>query len=258
LFDAWIGAAGLDAVYLAFAPAPGRFAVLVEGLRGVALGFNVTAPYKEEALELADRVSDRARRAGAANLLIFEVNGQVSADNTDGAGLLAALASAPGGFEPTAGPAVIFGAGGAAQGAAAALLDVGCPDLRIVGRDQESAKLIAARLGHGVRLFSWEGAAQALEGTQVVIHATPQGQGGGEGPLIPLEAAPDGAVVVDMVYRPPMTALLARAAQLGRPTVDGLAMLIGQAVPSFEAFFGASPPAVDVRAAALEAIERSG
>jgi shikimate dehydrogenase len=254
IFGAWIDAAGMDAVYVGLAPPLGRFASLVDGLRGVVAGLNVTAPFKEQALAAADQASDRARRAGAANLLIFEEAGGIRADNTDGAGLLAALLAAPRGFRPAAGPAVILGAGGAARGAAAALIEAGAPEVRIVGRREEAAKQLAEVLGTGARGFPFIDARSAMSGANVVVNATPMGQGGAPGPPIPLEVARAGAVVMDMVYRPLRTEFLKRAAQRGHPTVDGLAMLIAQAIPSFEAMFGAPPPATDVRRRALEAM----
>jgi shikimate dehydrogenase len=257
IFGAWIDDAGLDAVYVALAPPLGRFASLVEGLRGIVLGLNVTAPFKAEALAAADHASDRATRAGAANLLIFDAGGAIGADNTDGAGLMAALLAAPGGFRPAAGPAVILGAGGAARGAAAALLEAGAPEVRIVARREEAAKQLAAVLGGRARGLPLLDARSALSAANVIINATPQGQGGDPGPEIPLEAAPSGAVVMDMVYRPLRTAVLESAAQGEHPTVDGLAMLIAQAIPSFEAIFGAPPPATDVRPRALEAMGES-
>ena len=113
IHNAWLAAAGIDAVYVAFAPPADGFARFAEGLRGVAVrGLNITAPFKEAALAVADRASDRARRAGAANLLIFEADGTIWADNTDGEGLLAAFAEQAPGFEPAAGPLVLLGAGG--------------------------------------------------------------------------------------------------------------------------------------------------
>ena len=115
IHNAWISAAGLDAVYVALEPRV--LAGLVNGLRGGVLrGLNVTAPFKEAALTLADVASARARAACAANLLIFEEDGQVSADNTDGRGLLAAFAEQTPGFDPTAGPVAILGGGGRGAG----------------------------------------------------------------------------------------------------------------------------------------------
>jgi shikimate dehydrogenase len=252
IHNAWIAAAGLDAEYHAFLAPLDGFAGLVSELRTKGVrGVNVTIPFKQEALALAGRAGDLARMAGAANLLVFE-NGEVRADNTDGAGLLVALGAQ--GFQPTDGPAVILGAGGAARGAAAALVLAGSPQVRIVNRTRERAQALAASLGEKVR--DYDRAEEAFDGAAVIINATSLGLGGGEGPRAPFDRAPGSAVVMDMVYKPLVTDFLDRAAEAGHPTVDGLEMLIGQARPSFEAFFGRPPPAeVDARAVALAALE---
>lgn len=247
IHNAWIAAAGLDAVYVALEPR--RLADLVTGLRGgVLAGLNVTAPFKEEALTLADVASPRAKAAGAANLLVFEEDGRILADNTDGEGLLTAFAEQAPGFDPAAGPVVILGAGGAARGAAAAFLEAGAPAVRILARSVDKARRLAADLaqratGHGLD------EAAPFSDAIAVINATPTT------PQAPLSSAPANTVVMDMVYRPLLTPFLAKARGLGLPTVDGLAMLIGQARPSFAALFGVEPPAIDVRAVALEALE---
>lgn len=254
LHNAWIAEAGLNAAYVPLAPLAGGFPALVEGLRGgVIRGVNVTIPFKEEALACADEATERARLAGAANLLLFREDGSVLADNTDGLGLLAALSIQAPGFDPTAGPAVILGAGGASRGAAAALALAGAPDVRIVNRTADRAFALAADIGGPVRAVAAIGA--ALEGANVIINATSLGLNGGPGPEADLGAAPDAAVVMDMVYKPLRTEFIARAGTRGLRTVDGLEMLIRQAVPSFEAFFGVAPPdSVDVRALALKAV----
>ena len=246
---AWIAAAGIEAEYHPLLSPLDGFAAVVADLRAKGVrGVNVTIPFKEQALALADEASDLARLAGAANLLIFE-NGKVRADNTDGPGLLAALKTRAG-FDPTHGPAVILGAGGAARGAAAALMLAGSPQVRIVNRTPGRARRLAASLGAGVVAMETE---EAFKGAAVIVNATSLGLGGGEGPRTALSLAPD-AVVMDMVYKPLVTSFLYRAAQRGHPTVDGLEMLIGQARPSFEAFFRMAPPDIDVRRVALEAM----
>ncbi len=252
IHGAWIAAAGLDADYVQVDPGADGFALFVEDQRGGGLrGVNVTIPFKEAALAAADEVSDRARLAGAANLLLFREDGAVFADNTDGIGLLGALAAQAPGFDPKAGPAVILGAGGAARGAAAALMLAGAPQIRIVNRTRERAVAIATDIGAPVIAVVDPGLADA----NVIINATSLGLNGGAGQDIDLTVAPKSAVVMDMVYRPLRTEFLQRASGLGLRTVDGLEMLIRQAAPSFEAFFGQAPPAdVDVRALVLEAI----
>jgi shikimate dehydrogenase len=248
IHNAWIHAAGLDAEYHPFLAPLDGFTAFVEQLRADGVrGVNVTIPFKEEALAMAGRASELAALAGAANLLVFE-GGEIVADNTDGPGLLEALATQ--GFRATDGPTVILGAGGAARGAVAALVLAGSPQVRIVNRTRERAHALAASLGD--RVVDYQRVENAFEGAAAIINATSLGLGGGEGPDAPFDRAPGSAVVMDMVYKPLVTGFLDRAAEAGHPTVDGLEMLIAQARPSFEAFFGRPPPAdVDVRAVAL-------
>ena len=143
IHNAWLAAAGIDGVYVAVAPEEARFGSFLDGLRGGAVrGLNVTIPFKEAALRAADSVTPRAEAAMAANLLIFETDGRIVADNTDGLGMMGALAAQAPGFDPTTGPVVVLGAGGAARGAVAALLMAGCPEVRIVNRTLARAEAI--------------------------------------------------------------------------------------------------------------------
>jgi shikimate dehydrogenase len=256
LHNAWLEAAGIDGAYVALPCAPGRFPELIGGLRGgVVRGVNITIPFKEQALALADRASPAAAAAGAANVLLFHADGVIEARNTDGEGMLGAIAVQAPDLTIGSGPAVILGAGGAARGAAAALLAAGAPQVRIVNRTLERAQAIAAVLGPNVGAFAWSERDAAFAGARLLVNATSLGLVGGEPMDISLAALPQDAVVLDMVYRPLDTELLVRARASGRRTVDGLEMLIGQAAPAFEAFFGAPPPAeVDVRALALSAL----
>ncbi len=254
IHHAWITVAGIDADYRCWLAPLDGFEAFVGGLRDEGVrGLNVTLPFKPQALAMADRASELAKLAGAANLLVFE-DGGILADNTDGPGMLAALKSQAG-FEPKHGPAVILGAGGAARGAAAALVLAGSPEVRLVNRTRERAEALAESLGPTTTAFARP--EEAFEGAAVIINATSLGLGGGEGPRAPFGRAPGSAVVMDMVYRPLITSFLNRAAEAGHPTVDGLEMLIGQARPSFEAFFGQAPPDIDVRSAAIAAMERA-
>jgi shikimate dehydrogenase len=255
IHNAWLAAAGIDGVYAPFSPQRGGFAALIKGFAGGTIrGLNVTVPFKEEALNLATHVSLRARRAGAANLLTFERDGSITADNTDGEGLLGALAAQAPGFDVTSGPAVIIGAGGAARGAASALADAGAPEIRIVNRTAARAVELAGAVGGPVRAVGDDEA--AFSHARLIVNATTLGLGGGDGPDASFVAAP-GAVVMDMVYQPLRTEFLRRAAAAGLVTVDGLEMLIRQAAPSFDAFFGAAPPPLDVRALCLAELGES-
>jgi shikimate dehydrogenase len=256
LHNAWIVAAGIDAVYVAFAPPVTGFAAFVEGMRGGAVrGINVTAPFKETALAAADRASARARSAGAANLLLFERDGEIVADNTDGEGLLAAFAEQAPAFDVASGPIVILGAGGAARGAATALLGAGAACVRIVNRSRPRGEALVELLGENSAYFPQGEAAAALSGAVALINATPVGVADAGIRDLSLEVAPARLVVMDMVYKPLRTGLLCKAQDAGLTTVDGLAMLIGQAAPSFTQLFGVAPPALDVRAVALAALK---
>ena len=254
LHNTWLEAAGLDGAYLAFSVAPGRFAAFVDGFRGGSLaGLNVTLPFKTDALAAADHVSGRAQAAGAANLLVFRQDGTVAADNTDGEGLLYAFARQAPGFRPDRGPAVFFGAGGAARGAAATFLAAGCPEVRIVNRTRARAEALSTALGGAIRIFDLADAADALDGAAAIINASSAGLDEAAAPPPDLTAAPAHAVVMDMTYRPLRTPFLLAGAGRGLVTVDGLDMLIGQAMPAFEAFFGQRPPAgCDVRGRVLQ------
>jgi shikimate dehydrogenase len=256
IHNAWLEAAAIDGVYVAFAPTPDRFAAFADGLRGgVIRGLNVTAPFKETALALADQVSPIAQAAGSANLLVFEVDGAIHADSTDGQGLLDAFAAQAPDFDPAAGPVTILGAGGGARAVAAAFLAVGAPRIDLVARTAARGEALVAALGAKTRSFGQADAAAPLKEACAVINATPLGLGGAAGPDLPQHLLDPGCVVMDMVYRPIRTAFLEEASARGLRTVDGLAMLIGQARPSFEHFFGRPPPAIDVRALAVAALE---
>jgi len=257
IHNAWIEAAGIDAVYVAFAPPPDRFSHFAEGLRGGAVrGLNVTLPFKEAALGVAHEVGQRAERAGAANLLIFNEDGSIVADNVDGLGLLGALVAQAPGFDPKAGPAVVMGAGGAARGAAAALVMAGAPEVRLVNRTLARAEVVAGAVGGPTKAYPLDSAAAAFDHANLVINATSAGLASDDALSLPLEGIPQKAVVMDMTYTPLITPFLSKARLLGHPVVDGLEMLIRQAGPSFEAFFGRVPPGgVDVRALCVKALE---
>ena len=135
IHNAWLQAAGADGVYVAFAPHQDRFKAFAEGLRGGAVrGLNVTIPFKEQALVVADEATPLAKAAGAANLLLFHEDGRIEARNTDGDGLLRAIAVQAPDFDLLAGPVTVMGAGGAARGAVAALIEAGVADILLCNR----------------------------------------------------------------------------------------------------------------------------
>jgi len=256
IHNAWIESAGLDAVYVALSPSEDWLAPLISGCRGGLMAvLNVTLPFKEQALAMADIASDRAWRAGAANLLLFGADDQIAADNTDGLGLMAAFAAQAPSFDVAGQIVTVLGAGGAARGAAAALVGAGATVVRLVNRTRERAEQIADVLGPRIHVFGWDQLPAALDGASALINSTSLGLEGGEPLNLSLVGLPATAVVMDMIYRPLRTPFLTAAAAAGHATVDGLEMLIGQARPSFEALFGQAPPVgVDVRRLAQAAL----
>lgn len=237
LHTRWIAAANLDAAYVPFACPPDRFAAFIQGLRGGTIrGLNVTAPFKREALALADTADAQAQKAASANLLLFHPDGTIEARSTDGHGVLTALARRAPSLTPAHGPATILGAGGAAAAAAAALTHAGW-QVRLVARTPATAHAIAVTTS--VQTFAWNDLAVAFAGAALVINAVP-----GKPQSIP----PSGVAAFDMTYIGHDTPFLARATG---PLVHGIDMLIAQAEPSFEAFYGVPPPSIDQRAAAI-------
>ena len=254
LFAHWLSTLGLRGHYVPIEVAPDRLADALRALPGLGfVGVNVTVPLKEAALRLADRASDRAAAIGAANTLTFREDG-IHADNTDGHGFLANLRAGAPDWDVGRGPAVVLGAGGAARAALAALREAGAPEIRLLNRTRARAEALAAAVGPSVVVQEWGEAGAALEGAATVVNATSLGMVG-QPPLdVALDALAPAAVVTDLVYAPLETPLLAAARARGCVAVDGLGMLIHQAVPGFERWFGATPPADEAaRRAALGA-----
>lgn len=242
LHNAWLEAGGIDGTYAAFAPvdAAGFEALVAAGRAGLIAGVNVTAPFKEQAFAMADEAGAAARATGSANILVFE-DGRVRADSADGAGVLYALAEQAPKLTLKGASVVILGAGGAARAGAGALIEAGAA-LSILNRTRQRAEALAADLGPAVSVAPDAG---VLEGADLVINAL------SVAPDIDLSTLKPSAVVMDMTYKPVVTPLLAAARARGLTTVDGLAMLIGQAAPSFEAIFRRPPPPLDLRALLL-------
>jgi len=216
------------------------------------VGCNVTIPHKETVLALADIVTDRAALIGAANTLIFLPDGRLHADNTDGLGFLASLRQGAPDWDAGAGPAAVFGAGGAARAIVAALLEAGAPEVRLANRTRARAETLRQEFGAKIHVCDWTQAAEMMSGAATVVNSTALGMKGRPDLVLPVEALDPAAVVTDLVYTPLRTAFLDAAAARGCTTVDGLGMLLHQAVPGFERWFGQRPEVDDAaRAAAL-------
>ena len=238
----WLWRHGIAGAYVPFPVQPGRLPAALRGLAALGLaGCNVTLPHKEETLSLVDVADAAARRIGAANLVVVQPDGALHAQNTDGYGFLANLREQAPGWRPETGPAVVLGAGGSARAVVASLVDAGVPEVRLLNRTGERAEALAAALGGPVRVLPWQARAAALEGAALLVNTTTQGMHGQPPLEIDLAALPRAAAVADLVYVPLETPLLAAGRARGNAVVDGLGMLLHQAVPSFEAWFGVRP-----------------
>ena len=217
------------------------------------VGVNITIPHKETVLELADLVTDRATLIGAANTLIFRKDGKIHADNTDGYGFLENLKSGAPNWNPSAGPATVLGAGGAARAVISSLLASGVPEILLTNRTKIRAESLAENFGNRVKVIDWVQAGNILEGSALVVNTTALGMVGKKEMRIPLDGLSINTIVTDLVYTPLETDLLTTARQIGCVTIDGLGMLLHQAVPGFERWFGLRPTVDnDTRAIALQ------
>jgi shikimate dehydrogenase len=239
IHNAWLAAGDIDGAYVPFAPvdATGFEALVAAGRAGLITGLNVTAPFKEQAFALADAATAAASLTASANILTFD-DGWVLADSSDGLGLMLGLKEQAPDLNLVGRPVVMLGAGGAARAASGALVEAGA-EVRIVNRSPDRALALAADLGPSVRVMP---ASEALDGAVLVINAL------SVQPDLDFAAVAPGTVMMDMTYKPLATPFLTAARARGLPTVDGLAMLIGQAAPSFQALFRRPPPPLDLRA----------
>lgn len=246
----WLKLYGIPGEYVRIPVRPEEFAQRLRALgREGFAGCNVTVPHKEAALAAVDEAHPLAQRIGAVNTVVVRGDGSLYGFNTDGFGFLENLRQGRPGFDAAEGPAVVLGAGGAARAVVAALLEAGAPEVRILNRTRERAEQMAIELmgiGMGtLTVGAWEARAEALEGAALLVNTTTLGMTG-KAPLeLELESLPQGALVNDIVYAPLETPLLAAARARGNPVVDGLGMLLHQARPGFEAWFGRLPEVTD-------------
>ena len=215
------------------------------------VGVNVTIPHKERVLAIADQVTDRATLIGAANTLIFRPDGKIHADNTDGYGFMENLRRGAPDWDPASGPAAILGAGGAARAVISALLDAGVPEILLSNRTRLRAEKLREDFGQRICVVDWVQAGNIVEDAVLVVNTTSLGMLGKPELRVPLDGLSSKSVVTDLVYNPLKTHLLQAAEQAGATTVDGLGMLIYQAVPGFERWFGVRPEVDDATRAAV-------
>ncbi len=243
----WIEKYGIpDALYERLAVEPENLADTIARLNEFGyVGANVTVPHKEAAFALLTRHDPLAKRLRAVNTIVTTDDG-LEGRNTDGYGFIANLKSGAPGWKAAAAPAVMIGAGGAARAIAASLEEEGAPELRIVNRTKERAKALAREIGlTNAHIYEWDELPRALEGAGLLVNTTTRGMKGENDLTLDLSPLAAKAVVTDIVYTPLETGLLRDAKAASFAVVDGLGMLLHQAVPGFEAWFGTRPEVTD-------------
>jgi shikimate dehydrogenase len=248
----WLKRYGLKGHYIPIDIAPLDLPELIRTLPRLGfVGLNVTIPHKEAILQIADIVTDRAALIGAANTLIFRKDGKIHADNTDGSGFIANLRQNAPHWVPGAGPAVVLGAGGAARAVVAALIEVGVPEVRLANRTRPRADALRSDFGAKIHVHEWVQAGNILDDAVTVVNTTSLGMTGKPDFRVPLARLNPQALVTDLVYTPLKTQLLIEAEAMGCTVIDGLGMLLHQAAPGFERWFGLRP---EVDAATRQAV----
>lgn len=251
----WLAEHGIDGAYVPLAVPPER---LEQALRALpALGFrgcNITIPHKQAALGAMDRVDAFAQRVGAMNTVVVAADGSLEGSNTDVFGFRENLREQAGEWRADAGPAVVLGAGGSARAVVAALTAAGVAEIRLVNRTREHAAALAEALAlpaSRIAVHPWEKRAEMLDGAGLLVNTTSLGMHGAPPLEIDLHRLPPAAVVVDIVYVPLETPLLAAARRRGNRAVDGLGMLLHQGRPGFAAWFGTAPQVTPALRAAI-------
>ncbi len=243
LHQFWLSKMGIAGGYINFAVRPDTAIEAFKSLKKVSIsGVNVTLPLKEKAYAAADIHTPAAKKLGVANCL-FKDKGKLIAHNTDLEGFAAPLIKKLGLSFLKTNPALIFGAGGAARAAIGALLDIGVPEIRLCARKDNQAETLASQLHlPHVYVVPWARRMDSISTAGLIVNATSGGMKG-QGPLeVSLSTSRTDVFIYDLIYTPLKTPLIGQAIDLDRSFLGGLDMLIGQARPSFEKFYGILPP----------------
>ncbi len=242
----WLEHYGIDGAYIPLAVDPDDLSSVLRLLPAMGFaGVNITIPHKEAALGAVDEVDAASARIGAVNTVTIGRDGRLFGSNTDGFGFLENLRAAVPGWSADRGPAVVLGAGGAARSIVVALLDADVRELRLLNRTRARADKLATLGRSRIHVYDWDDQQQALDRAALLINSTSLGMSGQPTLDLPLDRLAPGAVVNDIVYVPLKTDLLAQATAAGYTAVDGLGMLLHQARPGFEAWFGRRPAVTD-------------
>src|SRR5262245_43005485 len=253
LHSHWLKEHGIKGAYVALPIAPADFGRCVAALplMGFA-GASVTVPHKEAAFALVSSLDEDARATGAVNTLVFDGE-KIAGLNTDVRGFAASLSETLGEDATRKGAAAVLGAGGAARAVVLALRRSGCPEVRVINRTpSRSEALVRSASVKGIRQIPWGDWKTGLADVALLVNTTSLGMTGKPAMEISLDDLPLEAAVADIVYNPLQTGLLRAAKTRGHRTMDGLGMLMHQAIPAFAAWFGVTPKVTPELRAELE------
>lgn len=238
----WLQHHDIDGAYIPLPVSADHIEMAITSLPKLGFrGANVTVPHKIAAFNVVDERSPAATAIGAVNTLICRDDGSIYGDNTDGYGFIANLKVGAPDWVPTAAPAFVLGAGGAARAVVWSLIDAGVPSVMVANRTAEKAEIIASDIDGSITVIPWDDREAAIDDAGLIVNTTSLGMAGKPELEISLQGAPVSTVVTDIVYAPLKTPLLRDAAARGCQVVDGLGMLLHQAVPGFEAWFDVRP-----------------
>ncbi len=255
----WIKTLGIEnAVYEKQGVPPEDLEATLASFRSEGvIGANVTVPHKEAVFALLDHHDDAAKRLKAVNTIV-DRGAHFEGRNTDGYGFMANLKASALNVDFISKPAMVLGAGGAARAILVALADAGVTEIKLVNRTLDKATALLTELDVKGTALPWDAAPDALQDIGLLVNTSALGMTGMDPLVLPLEKLPADTLVTDIVYSPLETDLLARARTRGNPVVDGLGMLLHQAVPGFEAWFGVRPEVTpELRALVLKDLKES-
>jgi len=250
----WLARYGIPGHYVLFGVAPESLAAAVKGMSVLRLrGCNVTTPHKQAVMALLDDVDPLAKSIGAVNTIVVGDDGSLRGYNNDGNGFVQSVRDEHASWRPDSGPIAIIGAGGAARAVIASLAAQGAREIRVVNRTFERAKALADAFGPPIAAVRWADRERALDGAALAVNATNQGMDGQPALDIALANLPPHAIVADLIYVPRETPFLQAARLRGNATLNGLGMLLNQARPAFNAWFGVMPQITPELIRAVEA-----
>lgn len=246
LHNYWIKKYNVKGAYGHFPVQIDHVEAAVRGLSALGIcGCNITHPHKIKAMQQMDVLSPLAQRVGAINCIVVQADGSLHGFNHDGFGYIQSLKDVNAHWRADAGPIVVLGAGGAARAVLISLIDEGAHEIRLINRTRDKADELASVNPQVIKTYTWDERHAALEGAAMLVNTTNQGMYD-QPPLdIRLDALPTSAMVSDLVYIPLETPLLAAARARSHVTVNGLGMLLNQAIPAFESWFGVRPVVTD-------------